>query len=121
VGAALGNPEGTKSKFMQDSLGAAKGPRCGLIDANGSRFSILHSIDLGDGVDQRLGPNGSQQQAAGYPALLEKHDLPTGHGRRALAQDFSVRSAVNPMGRRFGAGGFMSSRMAERMAAMASS
>ncbi len=46
---------GADLRFMQDSLGAAKGPRRGLIDANGSRLSILHSIDFGDGVHQRLG------------------------------------------------------------------
>ena len=34
---------------------------------------------------------------------------------------FSLRSAVKPMGRRLGVGGCMSWRMAERMAAMASS
>jgi len=51
---------GADLRFMQDSLGAAKGPRRGLIDANGSRLSILHSIDFGDGVHQRLGPNGPQ-------------------------------------------------------------
>jgi hypothetical protein len=34
---------------------------------------------------------------------------------------FSRRSAVKPIGRRFGTGGCMSWRMAERMAAMASS
>jgi hypothetical protein len=33
--------------------------------------------------------------------------------------DFSYRLAVNPIGRRLGAGGFISSRMAERMAAIA--
>jgi hypothetical protein len=36
-------------------------------------------------------------------------------------QLFSLRSAVNPMGRRLGAGGFISSRMAERIALIASS
>jgi hypothetical protein len=37
-----------------------------------------------------------------------------------LAGYFSLNSAVNPMQRRFGAGGFISSRMAERMAAISS-
>lgn len=41
--------------------------------------------------------------------------------KQQSAQDFSLRSAVKPMPRRFGGGGFISSRMAESMAAIASS
>ena len=74
---------GAKIKVMQDSLAAANGPRCGLFDANGSWLSILHSIDLGGGVQQRLGPNGPQQQVAGYPALLAKHTCLAGGGSAA--------------------------------------
>ena len=41
--------------------------------------------------------------------------------RRPRPQLFLLRSAVNPIGRRFGCGGFVSSRMAERMTLTASS
>lgn len=42
-----------------------------------------------------------------------------GHKGRRWRRLFSLRSAVNPMGRRLGGVGFMSWRIAERMAAMA--
>lgn len=41
---------------------------------------------------------------------------PIGHKGRRWRQLFSLRSAVNPIGRRLGASRFVSSRMAERMA-----
>ncbi len=63
---------------------------------------------------------GEAMQDSFGAAFMARWD-PSGAGWRGVSQDFSVRSAVKPMPRRFGAGGFVSSRMAERMAVIASS
>jgi hypothetical protein len=70
-------------------------------------------IDLDDVQDswpRLLGPNGTQVAPA-HARIV----------RRGESQLFSVRSAVKPIPRRLGAGGLVSSRIAERMAVMASS